>query len=73
MTCSRILRSTVVFDVAGRGATVPFLEQEAESAATNGTATITFPATSQRYLRLTFTGNTAWPAGQVSEFEVYTS
>src|ERR1700716_3555659 len=26
-----------VFDVAGRGATVPFLEQEAEGAATNGT------------------------------------
>jgi hypothetical protein len=40
---------------------------------TGNTTTITFPATSQRYLRLTFTGNTAWPAGQVSEFEVYTS
>ncbi|MEV4753709.1 discoidin domain-containing protein [Micromonospora sp. NPDC049559] len=35
------------------------------------TATVTFPATSQRYLRLTFTGNTGWPAGQLSEFEVY--
>ena len=29
------------------------------------------PATSQRYLRLTFTGNTGWPAGQLTEFEVY--
>ncbi|HET6531494.1 MAG TPA: discoidin domain-containing protein [Actinoplanes sp.] len=36
-------------------------------------ATITFGATTQRYLRLTFTGNTGWPAGQVAEFEVYAS
>jgi hypothetical protein len=36
-------------------------------------ATITFGATSARYLRLTFTGNTGWPAGQVAEAEVYTS
>ena len=41
--------------------------------ATGNTVTITFAATSQRYLRLTFTGNTGWPAGQVSEFEVYAS
>ncbi|WP_238452444.1 hypothetical protein [Micromonospora sp. 4G55] len=39
--------------------------------ATGNTVTITFPATTQRHLRLTFTGNTAWPAGQVSEFEVH--
>ncbi|WP_248958692.1 discoidin domain-containing protein [Sphaerisporangium perillae] len=38
---------------------------------TGNTATITFPATSQRHIRLTFTGNTGWPAGQVSEFQVY--
>jgi hypothetical protein len=37
------------------------------------TVTVTFPATTQRHLRLTFTGNTAWPAAQLSEFEVYTS
>jgi hypothetical protein len=37
------------------------------------TATVTFGATTQRYLRLTFTGNTGWPAGQISEYEVYTS
>ena len=37
------------------------------------TATVAIPATSQRYLRLTFTGNTGWPAGQISEFEAYTS
>ncbi|SCG69322.1 F5/8 type C domain-containing protein [Micromonospora zamorensis] len=37
------------------------------------TVTVTFTATSQRYLRLTITGNTGWPAGQLSEFEVYSS
>ncbi|MGA5304781.1 discoidin domain-containing protein [Nucisporomicrobium flavum] len=37
------------------------------------TASVTFAATTQRYLRLTFTGNTGWPAGQLSEFEVYAS
>jgi hypothetical protein len=35
------------------------------------TVTITFATTSARYLRLTFTANTGWPAGQLSEFEVY--
>jgi hypothetical protein len=39
--------------------------------ATGNTVTINFTATSTRYLRLSFTANTAWPAGQVSEFEVY--
>jgi hypothetical protein len=34
---------------------------------------ITFPASSQRYLRLTFTGNTGWPAGQLAELEAYAS
>jgi len=43
------------------------------SPASGNIATITFAATSQRYLRLTFTGNTGWPAGQASEFEVYGS
>ncbi|MBE1491895.1 galactose-binding domain-containing protein [Plantactinospora soyae] len=39
--------------------------------ATGNTVTITFTATPTRYVRLEFTGNTGWPAGQVSEFEVY--
>ncbi|MER7279511.1 discoidin domain-containing protein [Dactylosporangium sp. NPDC000244] len=40
--------------------------------ATGNTVTITFPSTvTTRYLRLTFTANTGWPAGQVSEFRVY--
>jgi len=37
--------------------------------ASSNTATITFTATSQRFLRLNVTANTGWPAGQVSEFE----
>ena len=37
----------------------------------NNTVTITFSATSTRYLRLNITGNTGWPAGQISEFEVF--
>ncbi|WXB11655.1 discoidin domain-containing protein [Pendulispora albinea] len=39
--------------------------------ATGNVATIGFGATSQRYVRLQFTANTGWPAGQVSELEVY--
>ena len=34
------------------------------------TASVSFATTSQRFVRLTFTGNTGWPAGQASEFEV---
>ncbi|WBQ05464.1 discoidin domain-containing protein [Kribbella sp. CA-293567] len=37
-------------------------------------ATITLPAAvSTRWVRLTFTGNTGWPAGQLSEYEIYGS
>ncbi|MWV45990.1 glycosyl hydrolase [Paenibacillus sp. HJL G12] len=35
------------------------------------TVTINFASASARYVRLVFTANTAWPAGQISEFEVY--
>ncbi|MER5643757.1 discoidin domain-containing protein [Streptosporangium sp. NPDC002524] len=38
---------------------------------TGNTVTINFAATSARYLRLNITANTGWPAGQISEFEVY--
>ena len=42
--------------------------------ATGNSVTIPLPAgTSTRYLRLTLTGNTGWPAGQLSEFEAYAS
>jgi CARDB/F5/8 type C domain len=35
------------------------------------TVTISFNSATTRYVRLNITGNTGWPAGQVSEFEVY--
>ncbi|WP_328461331.1 discoidin domain-containing protein [Streptomyces sp. NBC_00448] len=37
------------------------------------TATVSLSPTSTRYLRLTFTANTGWPAGQLSELEAYAS
>ncbi|MEU4449605.1 discoidin domain-containing protein [Actinosynnema sp. NPDC050801] len=37
----------------------------------NNTVTIQFTATTTRYVRLLITGNSAWPAGQVSEFELH--
>ncbi len=37
------------------------------------TATITFAAASARFVKLTFTGNTGWPAGQLSELQVFSS
>jgi hypothetical protein len=40
---------------------------------TGNTVTVTFTAASVRYLRLTFTANTAWPAGQLSELQAYAS
>jgi parallel beta-helix repeat protein len=39
----------------------------------NNTVTITFPATTQRYFRVNVTANDGWPAGQVSEFQVWNS
>ncbi|GAA5190579.1 hypothetical protein GCM10023322_46060 [Rugosimonospora acidiphila] len=39
----------------------------------NNTVTITFTATTQRYFRLNLTANTGWPAGQLSEFQVWNS
>ncbi|SDN67376.1 galactose-binding domain-containing protein [Actinacidiphila guanduensis] len=36
-------------------------------------ATVSLGSASTRYLRLTFTGNTGWPAGQLSELEAYAS
>ncbi|MBB2745153.1 UNVERIFIED_ORG: chitodextrinase [Microbispora rosea subsp. rosea] len=39
--------------------------------ASGNTATITVPSTSARYVRITVTGNTGWPAAQIGELEVY--
>jgi hypothetical protein len=40
---------------------------------TGNTVTITFPSASYRYVRLNITANTGWPAGQISEVQVWTS
>ncbi|WP_240436052.1 discoidin domain-containing protein [Streptomyces sp. CC0208] len=39
--------------------------------ATGNTATVSLPDTSLRYLRLSVSANTGWPAGQFSEVEAY--
>jgi hypothetical protein len=39
--------------------------------ASGNTVTIAFPATTTQHLMLAFTGNTGWPAAQISEWEVY--
>ncbi|MFJ9153180.1 discoidin domain-containing protein [Streptomyces sp. NPDC102270] len=39
--------------------------------ATGNTATVTLPGTTVRYLRLSVSANTGWPAGQFSEVEAY--
>ncbi|MEU9972215.1 discoidin domain-containing protein [Streptomyces sp. NPDC051014] len=41
--------------------------------ATGNTVTLTFPATTRRYFRVTVTANDGWPAGQVSDFQVWDS
>jgi len=38
---------------------------------TGNTATATFGAANVRYVKLTFTANTGWPAGQLSELQVF--
>jgi hypothetical protein len=38
---------------------------------TGNTVTITFSSVTTRYVRLSITANTGWPAGQLSELEVY--
>ncbi|WP_042372075.1 choice-of-anchor D domain-containing protein [Streptacidiphilus neutrinimicus] len=37
------------------------------------TVTLTFPASTQRYWRVNVTANTGWPAGQLSEFQIFNS
>jgi hypothetical protein len=39
--------------------------------ATGNTVTINLPSSQVQYLQLDFTANTGWPAGQVSEFEIF--
>jgi hypothetical protein len=39
--------------------------------ATGNTVTITFTSASERYVRVNITANTGWPAGQISDFQIY--
>ncbi|MFJ5612681.1 choice-of-anchor D domain-containing protein [Streptomyces sp. NPDC093221] len=39
--------------------------------ASNNTVTLTFTAATARYFRVTVTANSGWPAGQISEFQVW--
>ncbi|MER5862282.1 discoidin domain-containing protein [Kitasatospora sp. NPDC002040] len=41
--------------------------------ATGNTVTVAFPGASARYLRVTFTGNTGWPAAQLSDLQAFSS
>jgi beta-glucosidase len=43
------------------------------NAVDGNTGSVTIPSTTQRYFRLTFTGNTGWPAAQLSELRLYGS
>ena len=40
------------------------------SPANNNTVTVPLPGNNGRYWRATFTANTVWPAGQISEFQI---
>jgi hypothetical protein len=40
---------------------------------TKNTVTLTFPAATERYYRVTIAANTGWPAGQVSEFQIWSA
>ncbi|MEV0618158.1 discoidin domain-containing protein, partial [Nonomuraea sp. NPDC050404] len=63
---------TLTVQASANGST--FTTLAASAARTfNPAATITFPATTTRYLRLHITANSQWPAGQLSEFEVWGS
>jgi hypothetical protein len=44
-----------------------------DPSANNNTVTITFNASTARYVRVNITANTGWPAGQLSDFEVFPS
>ncbi|OMG01070.1 discoidin domain-containing protein [Paenibacillus sp. FSL R7-0337] len=52
-------------DIAGASA------YEFNPSVAGNTVTINFTAVSTRYVRLLFSANTAWPAGQLSELEIY--
>jgi hypothetical protein len=67
---------TQTLAVQGSGTGSSFTDLVASAAytfnpASGNTVSIALPAGTTRYLRLAVTGNTGWPAGQISELEVY--
>jgi hypothetical protein len=66
---------TLSLQGSGNGSTWTTLVASANytfNPSTGNTVTISLPSgTSDQYLRLNFTANTGWPAGQVSEFQIY--
>ena len=67
-------RQTLVVQGSTNGSTFSDLVASAAynfDPATANTVTINFNATTTRYVRLNITANTGWPAGQLSEFEVF--
>ncbi|MGI5241146.1 choice-of-anchor D domain-containing protein [Dactylosporangium sp. CA-139066] len=63
-------RAETIAVAADGAALVPAADYELNPD-TGNAVTIAFPATTVRTLTLTFTGNTGWPAAQLSELEVY--
>ncbi len=65
---------TLVLSASANGSTFTTVTASAAytfNPSTGNTVTITFPATAQRYWRVTVSANTGWPAGQLSEFQVW--
>ncbi|MEY9855870.1 hypothetical protein ABH935_001474 [Catenulispora sp. GAS73] len=62
---------TETLSVAADGAPLVASASYTFDPASGNAVTIAFPATVLRTLTLTVTGNTGWPAAQLSEFEVY--
>jgi len=69
---SRVQTLTLTGSLDGRGY-VTLLGSTARTfdAARGNTITLRFPRKTARYLRVTITANAGWPAGQLSEVEIY--
>ncbi|MEV8511851.1 choice-of-anchor D domain-containing protein [Dactylosporangium sp. NPDC051484] len=64
---------TVTVTDATTGAVLVSARACAFDPATGNSVTLTFAPAGVRNLRITFTANTGWPAGQLSELEVYSA
>lgn len=64
---------TITIQDGSTGATLVTAAGYVFDPATGNSATVTLPGTAVRYLRLSFTGNTAWPAAQIGQISAYAS